>query len=392
MWLTQLLARNEQCFPGRVAVIDDDRRVTWRELARRVHNLAGGLAKCGVRRGDRVAVLSGDRAEVVEAYFALGRLGAVVVPLTAGEFAAAARKAQLAAVLGEQALLAGIGESGPAFRLAFEDPLFGELAELSHDGTLPEVAADDLAAILYGSVHAKGVVVDHRSIKDIALGWLAVAEPSKAMVFASCRPLSHGSVVLSLAYLAAGATLVLAGGADADQVITKLAEHSATHVWLTPRQLTELLHAGAFHDGTLPRLSEVVYGGAPMPVEVYRQVATRFHGRFRQVYGTAEAGGPVATLGPSEHPVVDAFAPPLPEALPVGRVIPGMSARFVDADGVTLPPGSAGELCVRGDGAMRGYWNDPAATAEATLDGWVRTGDFGHVDEAGYLYLGGPPC
>ena len=376
MWLTQLLDRNRQCFGDRLAVVDERGSLTWAQLARRVHNLAAGLAERGVRPGQRVAVLSEDRTEVVETYLALGRLGAVFVPLNHGlvsrEVAEIADRARLAAV-------------GPAERLAFEDPAYQAMADRDRPGPLPDVQVDDLVTILYTSATEgwpKGAVSDHRALKAIALGWLAVAGPAEGAVLLSCCPLYHGSVVLSFAYLAAGATLVLLPHPTPARVLDALRRHAATHVWLVPETLRGLLDIGGL--GGLPQLREILYGAAPMPIDVYARAARTTTAGFRQVYGSTEVGGPFVTLGPAEHPSPDG---PLPDALPAGRVIPGMSVRAVDRAGRTLPAGQVGELCARGDGLMRGYWNDPGATAKATVDGWVRTGDLGLVDERGYVHL-----
>jgi acyl-CoA synthetase (AMP-forming)/AMP-acid ligase II len=389
MWLTQLVDHNRQCHADRLAVVDDRGGRTWRQLARRVDNLAAGLADWGVRPGDRVAVLSADRTEVLESYLALGRLGALFVPLNHGlvprEVAEIAEHARLSAILGERHLLDRLAGSGSAAQIAFEDAAYGLMAERDRTEPLPDVQADDLATILYTSATTgwpKGAVADHRALKDIALGWLAVAGPVKDAVLVSSCPLYHGSVVLSLAYLAAGATLVLVADPTPEKVLAALRETSATHVWLVPEMLRGLLRSGGL--AGLPHLREILYGAAPMPVEVYAEAARTVDAGFRQVYGVTEVGGPFVTLSPAEHPAPDG---PLPDVLPAGRVVPGMSVQIVDPDGEPLPPGGVGELCARGDGVMRGYWNDPGATASVTVDGWVRTGDLGQLDEDGYLHL-----
>lgn len=387
MWLTQLVDHNRQCRADRVAVVDDRGRTTWRDLARRVDNLAGALTRT-VRAGDRVAVLATDRVEVLETYLALGRLGAVFVPLPHGlvprEVAEIAAHARLTAIVGERHLLDALGTAGPPTRLAFEDAAYAAAVATPRTVPLPDVQGDDLAAILYTSATtgwAKGAVADHRALKDVALGWLAAAGPAEDAVLVSACPLWHGSVVLGLAYLAAGATLVLVPDPTPERVLGALRRERASHVWLVPEQLRGLLRTGPLD---LPDLREVLYGAAPMPVEVYAAAARALPAGFRQVYGVTEVGGPFVTLGPDRHPDPDG---PLPDVLPAGRVIPGMSVQVVDPDGVPLPAGGIGEVCARGDGVMRGYWNDPAATAAVTVDGWVRTGDLGQLDADGCLHL-----
>lgn len=392
MWLTQLLERNRQCFPDRLAVVDERRGVTWAQLETRTANLAGGLAKLGVRHGDRVAVLSTDRVEVLETYFALGRLGAIFVPLNHGlvpaEVAEVAARSRVTGIIGEDRLLARHAALELAFRLGFDDPQYESLAQLAFDGTPPDVRADDLVAILHTSAttgRPKGVVVDHRSIKAISLGWLAVAGPTEDVVLVNCCPLFHGSMVVSLAYMAAGATIVLMPGFTPQHALKAIERHKATHVWLVPEMLRFLLEHRQADAGDLSGLREIMYGAAPMPPDLYARAAEELRCGFRQVYGMTEVGGPFVTLAPGQHPAVLPGGPP--PSVPAGRVIPGMSVRILDEVGEELDTGSIGEVCVRGDGLMRGYWDDPGATAEITVGGWIRTGDLGYLDPAGYIHL-----
>lgn len=400
MWLTQLLERNRQGFGGRVALADARRSLTWEQLAGRVEALAERLNARGVQRGDRVAVLSADRSEVIETYFALGHLGAVFVPLdpslVPGEVEEIVDHAKVVGVIGEGALLERVdrGSTASSWRLAFEDPLFQDGPDGPDGGGggqpafEPHVRADDPVAILYTSAtggRPKGVVVDHRSVKDISLGWLAATAPPAGGVLVTSGPLFHGTVVLAFAHLAAGAALVVAGPRPRD-IVEAARVHGATHLWLVPETLRAVLdHLAGHPDEALPdSLAEVLYGAAPLPVELYARAARTLGCGFRQVYGLTEAGGPIVTLGPGEHP--DPLGE-LPDTLPTGQVIPGMSLRIADENGRPLPAGHTGEILVRGDGRMRGYWRDPAATAAATVKGWLRTGDLGRLDAEGRLHL-----
>ncbi|WP_435602244.1 class I adenylate-forming enzyme family protein [Streptomyces sp. bgisy130] len=391
MWLTQLLERNGQCFPQRTALVDEHRSVTWAGLRDRTVDLAHGLAARGIGRGDRVAVLSLDRIEVLETYFALARLGALFVPLnhslTAAEVTGIVERTGPVAVIGEAALLDRHPDLPVRLRLALDGAEFAALgAECAGTEALPDVPDDALAAILHTSAttgRAKGVTVDHASFRAIALGWLAVARPDDAMVLVNCCPLYHGSMVVSLTYMAAGATVVLLPGFTPQSACAAIEAHRATHIWLVPQMLRFLLRTKGFERADLSSLREVLYGASPMPVDVYAEAARRLGCGFRQVYGMTEVGGPFVTLGPEEHPAPEGMA----ERLPSGRVIPGMSVRALDRHGREVEPGAIGEICVRGPGVMRGYWDDEAATAEITVDGWTRTGDLGFLDPGGRIHL-----
>ncbi|MFK8907799.1 class I adenylate-forming enzyme family protein [Streptomyces sp. YS-3] len=389
MWLTQLAERNRQCFPDRTALVDEHRSVTWAQFHDRGLALAHGLAGLGIRRGDRVAVLSLDRVEVLETYFALARLGALFVPLnhslTPAEVTGIVERTGAVAVIGEGALLDRHPDLPVRTRIRLDDEAF---AALGADGgpRLDDIPDDAPAAILHTSAttgQAKGVTVDHASFRAIALGWLAVARPADAMVLVNCCPLYHGSMVVSLTYMAAGATVVLMPGFKPQTALAAIETHRATHVWLVPQMLRFLLRAKSADTTDLSTLREILYGAAPMPPDIYAEAVERLGCGFRQVYGMTEVGGPFVTLGPEEHPAPDA----VPEVIPAGRVVPGMSARALDERGEEVEPGAIGEICVRGPGLMRGYWNDEAATAEITVDGWIRTGDLGHIDRDGLIRL-----
>lgn len=391
MWLAQLLDRNRQCFPDRVALADAYRSVTWSQFHERVHRLARGLAALGVRHGDRVAVLSTDRIEVLETYFAAARIGALFVPLNhslaAPEVAGIVERVRPRVVVGESGVLRRFPGLPAGRRIALDEPAFAQLGAGDGGPALPEVADTDPVAVLHTSAttgRAKGVTVDQRSFRSIALGWLAVARPQEDAVLVNCCPLYHGSMVVTLTYLAAGATAVLLPGFTPQRALAAVEAHRATHVWLVPQMLRFMLQARSSRSTDLSTLREVLYGAAPMPPEVYAEAAGRLGCGFRQVYGMTEVGGPFVTLGPDEHPAPGAVG----EAIPAGRVVPGMSVRAVDGDGRESAPGAVGEIVVRGPGVMQGYWKDPAETAAITTpDGWTRTGDLGRIDPDGRVHL-----
>ncbi|MEU6862235.1 AMP-binding protein [Streptomyces sp. NPDC046876] len=391
MWMTHILERNRSFHPDRTALADERRSVTWAELENRVENLAGGLLGLGVRPGDRVAVLSKDRIEVLETYFALARIGAAFVPLnhglTRGELTGILDRARVGAIIGEAELIARAEALGLPLSLPYESDHYAALARTAYDGPLPDVHPDDILALFHTSAttgHPKAVVLSHRSLMNVSLGWLAVAEPTDDMVMVNACPLFHGSFGMSVTYLAAGATVVLMPGFTPQRFLRAVETHRATHAWLVPEMLGFLLRTAATARTDLSSLREIMYGAAPMPVPLYRDAARTLGCGFRQVYGMTEVGGSLATLAPGEHPSPQDDTV---ETLPTGRPVPGMSVRIVDRAGRELPAGEIGEVCVRGDDLMRGYWADPGGTAKVIRGGWLHTGDLGLVDARGYLWL-----
>jgi acyl-CoA synthetase (AMP-forming)/AMP-acid ligase II len=387
-WIEQVLERNRIRRGDRIAVIDGDRRVTYGELDDRTGRLARGLLGHGLRRGDAVALLSANRLEVWEAYFALARLGAIAVPvnpaLPPAEVGRLSARCRARMVLGEAPLLARLEGAVEAPRVAFEDERYAGWLACGDGAPLPDVELGDLFAILHTSAttgEAKGVMIDQRSLMAIALGYLEEARPPDDVVLLHCCPLFHGAVVLPLVLMTAGATVAVMRAFTPQLCLAEIARLRATHVFLVPDMLRFVLQARAFAGADLSSLREVIYGAAPMPPALLAEAHERLGCGFRQLYGSTECGGPMGTLAPEDH----VFDPEAPH--PVGRMVWGMEAAVRDEEGRRLPPGEVGEVCIRGDGLMRGYWEDPEATREAMPDGWFRTGDLGRLDERGFVHL-----
>ena len=392
-WTQEVLERGRRLWPGRAAIVDGARSVTYAEFDRRVSELAGALLAGGVGRGDRVGVLSRGRLEVLETYFALGRLGAPFVPVNyaapPAELGSLLARCGASLLIGEADLLERAAESVPCPTLSYDDERYREGAPV---GTveLPEVDSTDLLAILHTSATTglpKGVMIDHRSLRSTAIGYLAVARPDGDVVWLNGCPLFHGALVQPVIMMAAGATIVLMPAFTPQGCLAELERTRATHLWLVPPMLRFLLMARALDTIDRSSLREIVYSAAPMPPEVLTEAWRRLGCRFRQIYGMTEGGGPMGTTSPEEHGLVPGGGPVGP--VPVGRPVLGMRMSVRDDDGREVPDGELGEVWVRGDGLMQGYWQDPDATRLAFRDGWLRTGDLGRMDERGLVYLAG---
>ncbi|MFF7069500.1 class I adenylate-forming enzyme family protein [Streptomyces pseudovenezuelae] len=395
MWLTQILDRNRRWRGEETALVDGRGTVTWAELDERVHARAGALLALGLGPGDRVLLLAPERVEVFEAYFALARIGAVAVPLDplgpTEEAATVARHTNASAVVADLSAATWAHDLGVPLVLDLAGPWGGTPELPPYQGTWPLVRPDDPLAVMHTSAttgRARGVVWDHRSLMQVCLAWSAAAGPAEGATLVNCAPLFHSSVAMSFAYMAAGARIVLPRAAAPQRTLEAVARHRATHLWLDPESLRHLADAARAGDHDTGSLREIVYGGAPLPWEVYRAAARVFGCAFRQAYGAAEAGGHFAMLAPHEHPSADT-APEVPPVLGAGQPLPGVDVRVRRPDGSEAATGENGEICVRSDSLMRGYWGEPRATAEAMRDGWLHTGDLGRTDETGHLTLVG---
>lgn len=370
---------------------------TW-HTAQQLHalacRLAGGLVAAGVKPGERVVVCMTNSPEVLVSYAALWRCGAVPTPVISAVTSvelqhmlldSGARWAICSAsslpMVSEAAYGTGVRVVLAAEALAAgADLLLGDL--LGQAGPVVDRADEDMAALLYtgGTTgRAKGVVLTHGGLERIAASRAAVIARSGARDLLLALPLSHVYGLLNLvtrqqmpepgfvslqARFAAREWLQLAGA---------LRPASAA---LVPSMLQLLLRED-LESSDLSALTYVTTGGAPLPVPVREEFERRVPGvRVCDGYGCTEVTS-TATMNPFDAP----------RSGSVGLPVPDVEVRVVDDLGATLPPGRDGEVCVRSPGIMAGYWNSPQATAEVLHEGWLHTGDVGHADDDGYLYV-----
>lgn len=388
MWLPHLLRRNSVRNPNGLALRDRWRDVTWQGFARDVDALAGALAK-RVPRGGRVLVLSTNRAEVLESYVACAVAGVVAAPvnpnLTDAEIGAIESSLRPSIALADAPRRARLRIRRPDLPvLAIEDVINLPATDFPEPGR--SAGLNTPVAILHTSAttgQPKGVLVDQRSLQVSALSWLAdVGVPPGTRFLSSC-PLFHGSVVIALDYLAAGATVCLLDRFTPAGCLSALERWKIGHTYLVPSMVRLLLESSALAETDLSALHLVVHGAAPMPAELALAARAQLGVALQTIFGITEGGGPVLSLHPQDKP----GDPPVPGAVCVGLPMLGTEARVLDSLGVPAGIDEVGEIHLRGDGLMRGYWGDPTATALALRDGWLNTKDLGCVDHDGLLWV-----
>ncbi|NLT04898.1 MAG: AMP-binding protein, partial [Solirubrobacterales bacterium] len=396
MRIVDLLDRGARLYPDKLAVaVAGGERVTHAELAGRAGRLAGALARLGVGRGDRVALLAGNGLAHFDVDLACARLGAAAVPL-----GTRSAPEELAHAVGdsEPAVAIADAEHGEALAAACpEAPLLEHgsrelAARLARDGDAEppaEPAPGDTALIVYTSGTTgtpKGVCLSQHALCFNAVSLALAQRIGHDDVFLSTTPLYHaasGTRVVTM--LLDGQTHVVLPRFDVDSCLEAIGEHGVTSTVVVPTQLQRLLDSPALAAARLATLRLIVYGAAPTRLETIRRAIDELPCGLFQGYGTSEACSGLTGLLPSDHvPGVS------DERLrSCGRALVGVELRVCGEDGAELASGEVGEVRVRSEKTMTGYWRRPEQTAEVLRDGWLCTGDLGQLDERGYLTLAG---
>lgn len=384
------------------ALADGEYRVaTYGEFSFRASQLASGLrSHHGVRPGDRVAIFMTNSGSYLEVLFATWIAGLVAVPVNAK-----LHYRELAYILSQCGAVicvvdeehAGTAESAssncsshttvvPVDSARYRSWMAGRAV----DPTTCNPA--DPAWLFYTSGttgRPKGAILTHRNLLAMTLNYFCDmdhVEPGEAIIHAA--PLSHGSGLWALPHVAKGSVHVMprSGGFDPPELLGLLQVYDDVSMFAAPTMVTRLVKHVVDHGGETSRLKTITYGGAPMYVADMLTALATIGPKFVQLYGQGES--PMTITGLSRNDHTDRNNPRYRERLAsVGTPRTGCEVAVVDQDDVELPPGRIGEVVVRGDTVMSGYWDDPVATAEALRGNWLHTGDTGVFDDDGYLTL-----
>ncbi|MGH2454122.1 MAG: acyl-CoA synthetase [bacterium] len=391
------LERRADISPAKPAIVDGGLSLTYRTLRDRVAAAAGGLRALGVRRGDRVAILSMNRAEYVETLFAAARLGAIAVPLnwrlTAPELAFQVGDSEPVALLVDPALrpLFEALRTQPEARsleriLAFEGEEGLENAQpytdlLRHAPSEPAGRFEDPLLIMYTSGttgRPKGAVLSQGTQFWNSINVGTAIALTAADVTLNMMPMFHtgGIGLYTLPTLHHGGTAVIARQVEPEATVRLIEQEGVTAMLAVPAVYLMLLQTEAFQRADL-RTVRFACGGAPCPLTIIE--AFRDRGLlFQQGFGLTETA-PTCTL----IPAADAFR----KAGSAGKAALHVEVRVVDEEGRDVPPGEVGEVWTRGPNLFSGYWRRPDETAEALAEGWFHTGDLARLDEEGFLYI-----
>lgn len=382
-----------------VSLIYEDREYTNVELDQMAGSLAGALTAMGVNPGDRLAMLMGNSPEMIVAFGAAHKLGAWPMPvlftLQAEEIAHVLDDSGAEVCLVNGLFLPKLLESK---KLSKKDTLkhivtcdvdaidgYPWIHDLIEDNEsefdIYNASDDDVAYLLYTSGTTglpKGVMLTHGGTSFVSKTAMGILGFKPGDVTLGALPMNHSFGISSkITGMISGAKNIVLSWFDAGKALEMIEKYKINHTGVVPTMMNLMLNHPDAKTRDTSSMRTWVVGAAPLPLEVYKQFENTFGGRVAEGYGMTESspGGTMNRLGETY------------KTGSAGPAIPGTEIKIIDESGKDLPVKSPGEILMKGPHIMKGYYNQPEATAHTVVDGWLHTGDVGHLDEDGYLFI-----
>lgn len=395
--LGAMLERAARKSPDTTAVVFGDSTLTFHELDARVNRLANGLHGLGVRRRDRVAVLMYNSLEVIEAYFACAKLGAICVPLNfrltvselthilsdsrARVLVARGELVEIAALVSRETPIARVVGDGTGETLDYETLL----ATSSSAPPGVDVRENDIAFLMYTSGTTgfpKGAMLSHLNLMTNTSNWIIEMQARPGDTWLSGLPLFHiGGLngVLPCIYLVGTCVITESMGFNASESLTQLERFGVTACYFVPTQWQQLCEVQAAEPVDTSRLRRALWGASvASPGTLEAMIRTFPDVGFASAFGQTEMSSNTAFLQPSDA---------VTKLGSVGRIAVNVEYRIVDDDGCDVRPGEIGEIVYRGPTVMYGYFNNPEATEAAFTGGWFHSGDLVREDAEGFIWV-----
>jgi len=407
MNIGKFLTKSTTHFPDNICVSRGTFRCTYRETNRRVNQLANGLRELGINRGQNVSLLMHNCPEFIEVLFACFKAGIGAVPINSrlhpNEYCYIIENSESSAVvLGEEfredlharrqslpgvkhyVCLASPGEG----MLDYEAQIAGPSTEFEE----VDIDPDELAWLFYTSGttgRPKGAMLTHGNLLAMTMNFFADMSPlgpEDAVLHAA--PMSHGSGLYSLPNIAKGAKNVIFDrkSFEPQAVFESIQREKITNMFAAPTMIKKLVTSPEIGNYDLTSLKCLNYGGAPMYAEDLKEAVRKLGQNLVQLYGQAESPMTISYLRREEH-LLEGTEQEMERLSSAGIPRTDLEVKIFDPQDRELSPGKMGEIVVRGEVVMKGYWKNQEATAEALRGGWLHTGDLGMIDENGYLYL-----
>ncbi len=398
MDLGSMLEASRERFGSNIALIYEGKHYTYGELDNAVNAMANHFLAAGIAKGDKVVLMLPNCPEFVITYFAAVKIGAVAVTLnimsTSHELLHLLNDCDARCFVTEEILTGKfevirdrlslnpelISTKGPE-----KECLFWNIVEKGNR-TLerPEMAPDDPAVMIYtAGLTGKplGAVLTHRNLLSQSTLVRDLYQSTEKDRSLAVIPLFHsfGAAVNMLAALRIGAGIVLMDRFSVEAILKSIEQDKVTYIAAVPRLFLGLAMSPDIGDYDVSSLSFCITGGAAMPAEYISVFEQKFPVILREGYGLTEAS-PVCAC----HRRGEAHKPGS-----IGVPIPGAEVKIIADDGNEVPRNTVGEVIVKGDNVMKGYYKDEASTAQVLRNGWLYTGDLGKMDEDGFIFLTG---
>jgi long-chain acyl-CoA synthetase len=397
MNLADFLTDTASRIPHHPAIRFEKQSVSFGEMNQRVDRLAHGLSRSGLKSGDVCVLMMPSSLNWSLVYYALAKLGAVVVPVNF-----LYRRGELEHIFADSGARAFVGRSDylpeailvmdslPQLGLRIADgenlpegfiPL-AELFDEAGDFETCPTSGEDPFAVIYTSGttgRSKGAVLTHKSLMCDAQAVAHVRYTEPHDIVLSVLPLFHiyGQTHALNISIYSGLTIRMWETFDAKEVLAAIEEEKSTILYAVPTMVNRLVELAATQPPQRASLRFCISGGASLPVEILHRFEKAFKATIYESYGLTEFS-PTCVENPFGRPTRPGS---------IGLPIPGFQVRIVDDLDRDVPRGEVGELIVSGDAVMKGYLNQPEATAEALRGGWLHTGDLARMDEDGYIYI-----
>ncbi|MGE0846155.1 MAG: AMP-binding protein [Flavobacteriaceae bacterium] len=392
------LVRAGRSFPDLPAVALGDRVVAdYARLASRAASLAASLrGEFGLAPGDRVAIVARNVPEYLEVLFGIWHAGLAAVPANAklhgAELQWIVENAEAGVVFAtpkELEALAARDPQGVTRMIAIGSDEY-EALFAADPAPMADAAPDDLAWLFYTSGttgRPKGAMITHRNVQACAWGYLVDVDPTD--IGGAClhaAPLSHGSGLYAIPHVARAGVNVIpeSGGFEPEEIFSLFEAWRPASMFAAPTMIKRLVECPADFDASAIRT--LVWGGAPMYVEDVRRALDRFGPRLAQIFGQGES--PMTGTVLSSAIIADSNHPRWLQRIGSAGIANTMCEVRIGGEGdAPLPAGETGEIMLRGDSVVPGYWKNPEATAATFRGGWLATGDVGAMDEDGFVTL-----